>query len=134
VTRRRAASIVLALALVPAALAGCGGDDDEEEAVTPPAPAETAAGGEEGAPAEPQGDPAAGKTIFADAGCGNCHTLADAGAAGSVGPNLDDLAPDFETVEAQVREGGGGMPAFADSLSAQQIADVSAYVSSVAGS
>jgi cytochrome c oxidase subunit 2 len=29
------------------------------------------------------------KAIFASAGCKNCHTLAQAGATGTVGPNLD---------------------------------------------
>jgi cytochrome c oxidase subunit 2 len=35
---------------------------------------------------------AAGKQIFSDTGCNACHTLADAGANGTVGPKLDDLA------------------------------------------
>jgi cytochrome c oxidase subunit 2 len=35
---------------------------------------------------------AAGKQIFNDTGCNACHTLADAGASGQVGPKLDDLA------------------------------------------
>lgn len=33
---------------------------------------------------------AAGKQVFATNGCAACHTLSDAGAAGTVGPNLDD--------------------------------------------
>src|SRR5215210_7298384 len=52
----------------------------------------------------------AGEQIFADEGCGGCHTLADAGASGTSGPNLDDLAPDAATVEAKVKSGGGSMP------------------------
>ena len=35
------------------------------------------------------GDPAAGKAVFTSAGCAGCHTLADANAHGTVGPNLD---------------------------------------------
>ncbi len=35
---------------------------------------------------------AAGKKVFTT-NCGSCHTLADAGTDGSVGPNLDDLKP-----------------------------------------
>jgi cytochrome c oxidase subunit 2 len=35
------------------------------------------------------GDANAGKAVFASAGCSGCHTLAQAGATGTVGPNLD---------------------------------------------
>lgn len=36
--------------------------------------------------------PAVGKTIFTGVGsCGSCHTLADAGTTGTVGPNLNTL-------------------------------------------
>ena len=38
-----------------------------------------------------EGDPAAGKEVFLGASaCGSCHTLAAAGTAGTIGPNLDD--------------------------------------------
>jgi mono/diheme cytochrome c family protein len=80
-----------------------------------------------------QGDPAAGKTLFASEPCGGCHTLADAGTSGTVGPNLDDLKPSFEAVQQQVTNGGGAMPPFKDQLTPQQIDDIAAYVSSVAG-
>jgi mono/diheme cytochrome c family protein len=83
---------------------------------------------------EPEGDPVAGKQVFlGPAGCGACHTLADAGTTGTVGPNLDAAKPSYEKAVAQVTNGGGGMPPFKDSLSAQQIEDVAAYVSSAAG-
>ena len=86
-------------------------------------------------PTEAAGDPAAGKEVFlGTAGCVSCHTLADASATGAVGPNLDAVKPSYEKVVAQVTNGGGGMPAFADTLSEEQIQDVAAYVSSVAGS
>jgi mono/diheme cytochrome c family protein len=75
---------------------------------------------------------AAGKKVFA-ANCGNCHTLADAGTNGAVGPNLDDLEPDAALVAKQVENGGGGMPAFGSQLSAMEIQAVAKYVSSVAG-
>jgi cytochrome c oxidase subunit 2 len=38
------------------------------------------------------GGAAAGKTVFAQNGCGGCHTFTPAGAKGTVGPSLDDLA------------------------------------------
>ncbi|MDO8214095.1 PQQ-binding-like beta-propeller repeat protein [Conexibacter sp. CPCC 206217] len=75
---------------------------------------------------------AAGRTVFTGQ-CAGCHTLAAAGANGTVGPNLDDLRPDSATVEQQVINGGGGMPAFGGRLSREQITDVSDYVAAVAG-
>jgi len=79
------------------------------------------------------GDVAAGKKVFMTAGCTACHTLADAGSTGTVGPNLDEVKPSAETVEAIVPTGAGAMPAFADKLSEEDIQNVAAYVSSVAG-
>lgn len=84
-------------------------------------------------PSDGEGDAEAGKQVFAEAGCGGCHTLADAGAAGNVGPNLDDSRPSSELVVTLVTNGQGGMPPFKDRLSEEQIANVAAYVSSVAG-
>ena len=81
-----------------------------------------------------EGDPVAGKEVFLGASaCGGCHTLADAGSSGAVGPNLDDAQPSAERVQELVTNGQGGMPSFSSTLSEQQIADVAAYVSSVAG-
>ncbi len=78
------------------------------------------------------GDPVAGKEVFlGESGCSGCHTLADAGSTGTIGPNLDALKPTYDMVVTQVTNGGGGMPAFGDSLSEKQIQDVAAYVSSV---
>jgi cytochrome c6 len=82
-----------------------------------------------------EGDPAAGKEVFLGAAaCGGCHTLSDAGTSGTVGPDLDESQPDYELALDRVTNGQGGMPSFSSTLSEQQIADVSAYVSSVAGS
>jgi cytochrome c553 len=82
-----------------------------------------------------EGDPVAGKEVFlGGSACGGCHTLADAGTSGTVGPNLDESMPDNELVLDRVTNGQGGMPSFSSTLTEQQIADVAAYVSSVAGS
>jgi outer membrane protein assembly factor BamB len=78
------------------------------------------------------GGAANGQAVFT-ASCGSCHTLNAAGTTGSVGPNLDDLKPDETTVEQQVRDGGGGMPAFQGRLSDAQIKAVSQYVAQNAG-
>ena len=82
-------------------LAGCGGDGDS--------------GSESSEP---------GAKVFADAGCGGCHTLDAAGSSGSVGPNLDDANPSFDEVVAKVKSGGGAMPSFEGDLSDQEIRDV----------
>ena len=75
---------------------------------------------------------ASGKDVFTST-CGGCHTLADAGTSGTTGPNLDDAAPDEEEVAEQVREGGGGMPAFEGRLSDAEIEEVAAYVADATG-
>jgi mono/diheme cytochrome c family protein len=80
------------------------------------------------------GDAAAGKQVFDTAGCTSCHTLADAGASGTVGPNLDQAKPPASLVVDRVTNGKGVMPSFKGQLSEQQIQDVAAYVSSAAGS
>jgi mono/diheme cytochrome c family protein len=82
---------------------------------------------------ELEGDATAGKAIFASAGCGSCHTLSDAGSSGAVGPNLDDAQPSYELTVTRVTEGRAPMPGFKDSLTAQQIADVSQYVVTATG-
>jgi cbb3-type cytochrome c oxidase subunit III len=73
-----------------------------------------------------------GKAIF-KAKCGSCHTLADAGTTGTIGPKLDLLKPGFARVQRQVINGGAVMPAFKGVLSDAQIKAVAKYVSSVAG-
>ncbi len=76
---------------------------------------------------------AAGKATFASTGCGGCHTLADAGTVGSVGPNLDELKPSASVVSAAVTNGKGAMPSYKTTLSEAEIADLAAYVSQAAG-
>jgi mono/diheme cytochrome c family protein len=74
-----------------------------------------------------------GKQIFQTAGCAGCHTLADAGSTGTVGPNLDQAKPPKSLVVQRVTNGMGQMPPFKDQLSSAQIQAVADYVSSVAG-
>ncbi len=76
--------------------------------------------------------PTDGKTIFTTT-CGGCHTLADAGTSGTVGPNLDQAKPPKELVVDRVTNGQGAMPSFKGTLDQAQIDAVADYVSSVAG-
>jgi PQQ-dependent dehydrogenase (methanol/ethanol family) len=81
---------------------------------------------------ESSGGPVNAEKVFQTT-CGSCHTLQAAGTKGTVGPNLDELKPSQATVEHQVINGGGKMPAFKGQLSAAEIKAVSEYVSKSAG-
>ena len=65
--------------------------------------------------------------------CASCHTLKAADATGSIGPNLDDLKPDFGKTKEQVINGGGAMPAFKGRLTDAQIDAVARFVANSAG-
>jgi mono/diheme cytochrome c family protein len=73
-----------------------------------------------------------GEAIFKE-NCAACHTLAAAGATGTVGPNLDDVKPSEDKVAEMVANGGGAMPPFKGALSDAEIAAVAKFVSSSAG-
>ena len=101
----------------------------EATSAKPPAGTTTTGGGGGGADAQ-----AEGKQIFTgSAGCGGCHTLADAGTSGNVGPNLDEAKPSKALAVARVTNGKGPMPPFKGQLSPAQIEAVATYVSSAAG-
>jgi sulfite dehydrogenase len=70
-----------------------------------------------------------GAKVFSSAGCGGCHTLQAAKSKGTVGPDLDQLRPDAQTVQRQVRNGGVGMPSFSKKLNEVQISQVAEFVS-----
>ena len=94
------------------------------------------------------GDRIHGKELFKQ-GCGSCHTLADAGTTGTIGPNLDyaflqsrkdGLGEDtiLQVVRDQIAyavttpsTGVPGMPR--DIFTGQDADDVATYVASVAG-
>jgi uncharacterized cupredoxin-like copper-binding protein len=73
------------------------------------------------------GDPVAGATVFATAGCTTCHTLKAAGSTGGI--DLDSFAPDQATVIDNVSNGNAqGMPNFSQQLTKAQINNVASYV------
>jgi mono/diheme cytochrome c family protein len=74
-----------------------------------------------------------GSQLWAQAGCGGCHTLAAAGSNGQGGPNLDYLRPSSGSVAAQVSSGGGGMPSFGSSLTSADIQALALWVAQTAG-
>ena len=134
--RRPLAALALLLAVVAVLAAGCGGEEvgATPETVVGTLPEQTTTGATENLPALAlKGDATAGKQVFESAGCVACHTLKEANATGTVGPNLDDAKPSFDLVVQRVTLGQGGMPSFKDQLQPQQIADVAEFVSSATG-
>ena len=78
---------------------------------------------------------ALGKKVFLEMSspqCALCHTLADAGASGAVGPVLDELKPTADRVRTAVTKGIGPMPANTI-LTREQVEALALYVSTVAG-
>jgi cbb3-type cytochrome c oxidase subunit III len=62
------------------------------------------------------------------ANCASCHTLAAADASGTIGPSLDQNTATLERIVEQIRNGGGGMPAFEGQLTDEQIQALAEYV------
>jgi mono/diheme cytochrome c family protein len=131
--RRRA----LILALCGLVLAGCSGGK-----TVSPQP-QTVEGTVPTTP-EVKGDPTAGKQVFESEGCAACHTLAEAGASGSVGPNLDEglkgKTPEFihESIVSPDAEIAPGYPPnvmpqdYDSKLSDKQLADLVAFLNQAA--
>lgn len=74
---------------------------------------------------------ALGKKVFTQVAmpaCAVCHTLKDAGAAGAVGPVLDELKPSAEQVATALRTGIGVMPSYKGKLSDAEITALARYV------
>ena len=93
-------------------------------------------------------DPARGRTLFVKK-CGVCHTLAEAGSTGEVGPDLDaafaaarEIGEESDTIEGIVKaqvefpRPDNGNPAVSmprDIVTGQDLNDVAAYVGEWAG-
>jgi mono/diheme cytochrome c family protein len=73
-----------------------------------------------------EGDATAGETLFAD-NCASCH---GADATGGSGPDLSFGLGDEDEVET-ILNGEEDMPAFADTLSDQDIADIIAWTNTL---
>lgn len=111
--------------------------DSEGKTVTAPAaeggataPAEEGgggAGGGGGGGGEASGDAAAGMAVFSST-CTSCH-LNNGNDAGGIGPQLAGMGLDATTIENQVVNGGGAMPA--GLVSGTDLDNVVAYVLSI---
>ena len=71
-----------------------------------------------------------GKDVFLEAGnCAACHSLSDAGSIAEIGPNLNQIRPQVQTILMAVKNGIGVMPAMEGILSDEEIEAVAHYVS-----
>ena len=71
-----------------------------------------------------------GKEVFLEAGnCAACHSLSDAGSIAEIGPNLNQIRPQVQTILMAVKNGIGVMPAMEGILSDDEIDAVAHYVS-----
>ena len=71
-----------------------------------------------------------GKDVFLNkAVCSTCHTLADAGSNGQIGPNLNEIRPNKMRLMNAVANGIGVMPPYEDQLTPEEIEAVAHYVS-----
>ena len=85
------------------------------------------------------GDAAKGKDVYEGNMCATCHNIT--GAEGGVGPTLKGLFKrktlkngkpvNEENVMAQINEGGGGMPPYGSSLSADDKTNLMAFLHSL---
>jgi mono/diheme cytochrome c family protein len=94
-------------------------------------------------PPEVEGGP--GAQVFANNGCGGCHTLAAAGSSGVTGPDLDEALPgqSAEEIEEDIVDPNAkitpGYPAnvmpqnFGETIPAEEIEALVAYLEEVAG-
>lgn len=77
----------------------------------------------------PAGDPVTvGERLFVTDGCVTCHGIG--GRGGIVGPTI--VHDDVQTLTQRIRTGPEGMPRFADTITDDEIAEISAYLRSVA--
>jgi mono/diheme cytochrome c family protein len=95
------------------------------------------------APPEVEGGP--GAQVFANNGCGGCHTLAAANSGGVTGPNLDEVLPGQKEAEieesivnpnAMIAQGypAGVMPeTFGEKLSEEELKELVEYLAENAG-
>jgi mono/diheme cytochrome c family protein len=93
----------------------------------------------------PEVEGGAGAQVFANNGCGGCHTLAAANAGGTVGPDLDEVLPGQQEAEieesvvdpeAKIAQGypKGVMPQnFGEKLSEEELEELVKFLSESAG-
>jgi len=78
---------------------------------------------------KPEFDSLPAAALIASHGCVTCHNFGAGG--GNVGPNLSQGAPnpDPAAIKAQIENGGGGMPAFKDAFTADEIQQLVDFIS-----
>ncbi|MDX6535257.1 MAG: menaquinol-cytochrome c reductase cytochrome b/c subunit [Gaiellales bacterium] len=77
---------------------------------------------------KPEFDSLPAAQLVVDFGCTSCHDFGGGGPA--IGPNLGNGAPnpDPTAIKNQIANGGGGMPAFKDQMTPEQIDEVTKFI------
>lgn len=126
-TLRRAVALVVPLVLAGGLLAACDeGREDEFDR-------------EAQRIVNRQGDPGLGRFTFTDVAepsCGECHSMADAGARSDVATDLDEAQPSKHAVVRSLLSDDVAAHVgvdYREQLTDQQIGDIAAYVSEEAG-
>jgi cytochrome c6 len=125
----RVRTLPVLLAVLALVLAGCGGGGSSEGGGTDTAAttsATTTSGGSGG------GDAQAGEIIWVQEGCNNCHAIDGMPATSLDGPNFDKTKPSHAEIIDAVTNGKGSMQSFEDTLSAEDIQNVAAYIEQAA--
>lgn len=125
---KRYLSLLFAFALIVAA---CGGATEEaadvvEETPTTDAPVEETTTTEPPVETEPAG-PADGQTVYEE-NCARCHGADGTGGRGSSLVGIATEQPDTAAAIEQVQLGGSGMPAFGNTLTAEEIEAAVNYI------
>jgi mono/diheme cytochrome c family protein len=100
----------LAIAAAGMTVAAFTAGDGEPPRAAAPSPTATPS------PAAPAAAPRNGQTVWAEQGCGSCHTLAAAGATGTLGPDLasslkgEPVASIREAIVAPAATAAAGYP------------------------
>lgn len=70
-----------------------------------------------------------GRQLFNDWSCGACHSLADGGGTGHIGPSLDGATNmDRDFIIARVSNGQGAMPGFGGQMTDEEIELLASYI------
>ncbi|BBH20727.1 hypothetical protein Back11_20720 [Paenibacillus baekrokdamisoli] len=129
-TRKRLSMLLIAAAFIALAATGCGNKTNTNTNVPAPAPAPSTGTGTTNNTGNTTTTTttATAESVY-KAQCVGCHA---ANLSGGVGPNLQKVGGKLTTAQitTQIQNGGGGMPAFKGTLTADEITNLTNWLAS----